>query len=88
MSTGENVVFFAGLAVVFGYPLGFFVAGGLWFLLILYVLLATAFAVSLRRLLCSRCINFACQLNGVPEPVRMAFRNQNPRIRHAWEAGQ
>jgi hypothetical protein len=87
MSTAENVVFFAGLAVVFGYPLGFFVTSGVWFLLVLYALLATAFAVSLKRFLCSRCMNFACPLNGVPDHVRMAFWERNPRVGEAWGFG-
>jgi hypothetical protein len=87
MSTAEKVVFFAGLAVVWGYPLAFLVAAGLWFLLILYVLLTTSFAASLKRFLCSRCMNFACPLNSVPEQARALFWERNPRIRDAWEAG-
>ena len=87
MSTAENVVFFAGLAAVFGYPIVFLVAGGLWYLLGLYVLLATAFAVSLKRFLCSQCMNFACPLNGVPEPVRQLFWERNPRVGEAWGVG-
>jgi hypothetical protein len=86
MSTTENVVFFAGITVVWGYPLGFLVAGGLWFLLVLYVLLNAAFAVSLKRFLCTRCMNFACPLNAVSEPVRVAFWERNPRVRDAWKA--
>jgi hypothetical protein len=85
MSTAENVVFFAGLAAVFGYPLGSFVAGGRWFLLVLYLLVTTGFAVSLKRFLCSQCMNFACPLNGVPEPVRQLFWARHPLIREAWE---
>lgn len=88
MSTTENVVFFTGLTVVWGYPLGFLGAGGLWFLLVLYILLTAAFAVSLKRFLCSRCMNFACPLNGVSEPVRIAFWERNPRVREAWKAQQ
>jgi hypothetical protein len=84
MSTGENVVFFAGLAAVFGYPMWFLVTGELWFLLVLYALVTTAFAVSLKRFLCSRCMNFACPLNGVPEPVRQLFWKRNPRVGEAW----
>lgn len=86
MSTAENFVFFAGLAVVWGYPVGFFLASGLWFLLILYVLVDAAFFVTLKRFLCSRCMNFACPLNGVPDPVRAAFRERNPIVAKAWEA--
>ncbi len=85
MSTGENVVFFAGLAAVFGYPLGFFITAGSWFLLAAYLLVTAAFAVTLKRFLCSQCMNFACPLNGVPEPVRQLFWARNPSIREAWE---
>lgn len=84
MSTAENFVFFAGLAVVWGYPLGFFPANGLWFLLTLYVLVNASFFVTLKRSLCSRCMNFACPLNGVPDPVRAAFWERNPVVAEAW----
>jgi len=86
MSTGENVVLFGGLGIVFISPIGFLVSGGMWFLLLLYLLLSTAFAVSLKRFLCSKCMNFACPLNGVPEPLRAAFRERNPRVAEAWKA--
>jgi hypothetical protein len=88
MSTVEMVVFFTGLLAVFGYPLGFLVAGGLWFLLALYLLLTAAFAVTLKRSLCSRCMNFACPLNGVPQNVRVLFWERNPRVGTAWKAAR
>jgi hypothetical protein len=59
MCTAENVVFLGGLAVVWGYPLAFFVVGGLWFLFGLYALLTTGFFVTLKMFLCSKCMNFA-----------------------------
>lgn len=84
MSTGENVIFFAGLAVVWGYPIPFFLANGLWFLLVVYALLNAAFFMTLKRFLCSRCMNFACPLNGVPDSVREAFWDRNPVVAKAW----
>lgn len=84
MSTTENILFFSGLAVVWGYPLGFFIAGGLWYLLGLYILLTAGFFVTLKRCFCTRCMNFACPLNGVPEPVREVFWELNPVIGRAW----
>ena len=84
MSTAEKVVFIGGFVVVWGYPLGFFVVGGLWFLLGIYVLLTTAFFVTLKRFLCSQCMNFACPLNGVPDSVRELFWEQNPVVETAW----
>jgi len=87
MSSAENVVFFCGLALVWGYPLWFFVVGGMWFLLVVYILLTTSFFVTLKKFLCSRCMNFACPLNGVPEPVRKLFWERNPRVGRAWNVG-
>ncbi|MCP4896617.1 MAG: hypothetical protein GY906_06530 [bacterium] len=84
MSTAENIVFFAGLVVVWGYPLPFFVLGRGWFLLGLYVLLAAGFFATLKTFLCSQCMNFACPLNGVPDPVRAAFFDHNPVVAEAW----
>jgi hypothetical protein len=86
-STAEKAVFFAGLAAVFAYPLGFFVAGGLWFLLALYLLLTATFSVTLKRFLCSRCMNFACPLNGVPEHIRVLFWKRNPGVAETWKTG-
>ena len=87
MSTAENVVFFGGLVVVWGYPLAFFVVSGLWLLLGLYALLTTGFFVTLKMFLCSQCMNFACPLNGVPDPVRAAFFKRNLIVGRAWKAG-
>jgi hypothetical protein len=88
MPTVERVVFFAGLLAVFGYPLAFLVAGGLWFLLALYLLLTAAFAVTLKRSFCSQCMNFACPLNSVPQHVRVLFWERNPRVGTAWKAAR
>jgi len=86
MSTAENIVFFGGIVAVWGYPLPFFVVGGLWFLLGLYTLLSAGFFVTLKMFLCSQCMNFACPLNGVPEPVRNRFFDRNPLVADAWKA--
>ena len=84
MSTTENVVFFGGFVVVWGYPVAFFIMGGMWFLLILYALLTTSFFVTLKTFLCSKCMNFACPLNSVPEKIRLLFFERNPSVGRAW----
>lgn len=84
MSITEKVLFLSGFVVVWGYPLGFLVAGGTWYLLGLYVLLTTGFFVTLKKSFCSRCMNFACPLNGVPDPVRQEFWKYNPVVGRAW----
>jgi len=86
MSTAETVVFIGGLVVVWGYPLGFFVAGGLWSLLGLYVLVNAGFFATLKMFLCSQCMNFACPLNSVPQHVRSVFWERNPRVGTAWKS--
>ena len=87
MSTAEMVVFFGGFVVVWGYPLSFFVVGGLWLLLGLYALLTAGFFMTLKMFLCSQCMNFACPLNGVPDSVRVKFFQRNPIVGRAWGAG-
>jgi hypothetical protein len=84
MSITEKTIFLSGFGVVWGYPLGFLVAGGLWYLLGLYALLTIGFFVTLKRSFCTRCMNFACPLNGVPGPVREVFWELNPEIGRAW----
>ena len=88
MSNAEKAVFFGGLVVVFGYPLVFFVLGGFWYLLGLYTLLATGFFMTLKMFLCTRCMNFACPLNGVPESVRALFFERNPSVAKAWKVAR
>ncbi len=88
MSTAEKAVFLGGFAVVWGAPLAFFVIGGLWLLLGLYVLLTAGFFVTLKKFLCSQCMNFACPLNGVPESARASFFECNPVVAKAWKVGE
>ncbi len=84
MSTLEKVGFLGGFAVVWFYPLGFLVAAELWFLLTLYVLTNAGFFATLKMFLCSRCMNFACPLNGVGEEARELFFARNPVVARAW----
>jgi hypothetical protein len=84
MSVMEKTVFIAGMVVVFAYPLVFFIAGATWYLMGLYLLLAAGFYTTLKRSFCSRCMNFACPLNGVPDPIRQVFWECNPVVGRAW----
>ena len=83
--SAEKAVLLGGFGVVWGYPLVFLVAGGLWYLLGLYALLVTGFFVTLKMFLCTRCMNFACPLNGVPDSVRAIFFARNPSVAEAWK---
>ena len=84
MSFMEKFFFIAGLVVVFGYPLVFLIAGGTWYLMGLYLLLAAGFYVSLKKSFCSQCMNLACPLNVVPDSTRRAFLECNPVVGRAW----
>jgi len=84
MSPLEKAVFFGGLVAVWGYPLVFLAMGHSWFLLTVYVLTSSAFFVTLKMFLCSRCMNFACPLNGVGEAERNLFFERNPAVADAW----
>jgi len=81
----EKTVFFGGLVAVWGYPLAFFVLGGSWFPLGLYVLLTAGFYATLKMFICTQCMNFACPLNGVPDPIRIKFFERNPSVARAWD---
>jgi hypothetical protein len=84
MTMLEKVVFFAGLAVVWGYPLIFLIAKFQVFLLIVYLLSVAGFFMTLRTFLCSQCMNFACPLNTVENEVRSGFFERNPEVAKAW----
>jgi len=87
MNLLENLVFFAGLIVVWIFPLIFLIAGGEWFLLIVYAVSSAGFFLTLKIGFCSRCMNFACPLNGVPDHVRVEFFKCNPEVARAWGRG-
>jgi hypothetical protein len=40
---------------------------------------------ALRRYTCSRCVNFSCPLNNVPQEIIDAYLARNRVMREAWE---
>jgi hypothetical protein len=84
MSVTETVLFFGGLAAIWGYPLVFLLIGAQWFLLAVYALASAGFFMMLRTYQCSQCMNFACPLNVVDASTRRAFFACNPSIARAW----
>jgi len=85
MSRNEKIVFFAGLVLIAGYPLVFLAAWAQWVLLALFALTVAGMAVLMGRLMCARCMNFACPLNGVDRAARQAFFARNPVVTRAWQ---
>ncbi|QUI24704.1 hypothetical protein HZI73_21435 [Vallitalea pronyensis] len=84
MSKAEKIVFLAGMATVFLYPVPFLIVLKDWFFLLLYLVLTTSFFYTLHMFLCSRCMNFACPFNNVPEETRHEFFKKNPTVAKAW----
>lgn len=86
MSAAENILFFAGFAVLFGIPLVFLILGPAWFLLALHFVTLAAFRSTITGFLCSQCMNFACPRNRVSETDRQIFFSRNPAVSQAWES--
>ena len=57
-------------------------------LLGLFVPATAGFFVALKLQWCSRCMNFACPLNGVADDARTAFLARNPGVSRAWAAAR
>ncbi len=87
MTGSEKFVFFAGLVVIAGYPLAFLVSAAQWILLALFGATVAMMATLMRRLMCARCMNFACPFNGVDWATRASFFARNPVVARAWQDG-
>lgn len=85
LDAGERIVFFAGLALIAGYPLAVLVASRQWFLLASFALAVTLMGALMSRWMCSRCMNLACPFNRVDPQTRLAFLSRNPVVLRAWQ---
>jgi hypothetical protein len=84
MTLIEKSLLLGGFAVVWGYPLVCMFVGKKWFLLVVYALSASGFFLTLKKSLCTQCMNFACPLNAVADGIRSEFFKRNPDISKAW----
>ncbi|MBN2534231.1 MAG: hypothetical protein JXB88_15180 [Spirochaetales bacterium] len=88
MSGMEKIIFFAGILIIFGYPLPFFILNSTtisYILLIIYIAFIVLASISLKKYYCSYCINFACPLNNIRKEIREEFFAKNPIIQEAWK---
>ena len=53
--------------------------------LIIWSAIIVGFFGALKVSFCSRCMNFACPLNGVPDSGRALFFKCNPSVGDAWD---
>jgi hypothetical protein len=84
MTLLEKVLFLVGLVLVWGYPFFFLIVKFQLFLLLVYLLSAAGFSMTLRTFFCSHCMNFACPLNTVENELRRGFFERNPEVAKAW----
>ncbi|MGA9351243.1 MAG: hypothetical protein WBW48_20900 [Anaerolineae bacterium] len=85
MSTSEKVQFLVGAGLIAFYPFPFLIIGKEYILAVLALAGVVSFIFSLRKHVCTRCVNFSCPANGVPKEVVDAYLRRNPVMRRAWE---
>jgi hypothetical protein len=77
MSRSEQIQFLVGAGILVLFPIPFLILGGQYLLI--------SFWFSLKKHVCTRCVNFSCPLNGVPKPIVDAYLERNPVMRRAWQ---
>lgn len=80
MSMMENIVFFAGLAIVFLYPPVIMLLSGQYILTAIYLVYTAGAFYLMNRFMCTRCMNFACPLNAVDKKTEENFKKNNPEV--------
>jgi hypothetical protein len=81
MSRSEGIQFLLGAIVFVGYPIPFMIIGGQYALALIAILIGIAGLVVLYRRTCSRCVNFSCPLNHVPQNLVDAYVEKNPAMK-------
>jgi hypothetical protein len=84
MSRAEQVQFIVGVLIFLLYPVVFTAVGGEYLPAGVALVGAGVFGYLLYREICSRCVNFSCPLNNVPEEVRKSYLERNEEMRVAW----
>ena len=85
MSTWEKIQFLVGAGILILYPFPFLIIAKLYTLALITLSGVLGFAFSLRKHICTRCVNFSCPLNDVPKIIVDAYLRGNPVMRRAWE---
>lgn len=86
MSLWEKIQFLVGAGLLILYPLPFLIIGKQYMYALIMFFGVIAFIFSLRKHICTRCVNFSCPLNGVPKIVVDAYLRGNPVMLEAWQA--
>ena len=80
----ERVLWLLYVAVLFLYPVPFFVVSRQWLMLALLIWASIVWAWTVQRTQCTRCYNLSCPVNRVPEDVRATFFKYYPKFADAW----
>lgn len=78
MTIMENIIFFAGLVIIFLYPPVIMLLSGQYILTGIYIIYTVIGFYLMKRFMCNKCMNFACPLNTVCEKAKQAFKKKNP----------
>jgi len=84
ISRSEKIQLLIGVGISSGYPFPFLLLSGqVWYALIALWALVMSFW-TLRKYVCSACVNFSCILNRVPSEIVDAYLERNPAMNRAW----
>jgi len=86
MSRSEQAQFLVGAGIMVLFPFPFLILGEQYLLAGIMLLGLISFWFSLKKHVCTRCVNFSCPLNGVPKIIVDAYLRGNPVMLRAWEA--
>jgi hypothetical protein len=84
LNRSEQIAWLAYVAVLFLYPVPFFVISQQWLLLVIFLWALFAAAWTVVRTQCTRCYHLSCPANRVPEHVRQEFFKNYPEFAKAW----
>ena len=80
----ESVTWIVYVLALFLYFVPFFIASQQWLLLVINTSALIIAYRTLLRTMCTRCYNFSCPLNRVPQDVRKVFFEKYPAFAEAW----
>jgi len=85
MSVSEKVQFLVGVGIIVLYPFPFLIIGKEYVLALIALAGLVSFGFSLKKHVCTRCVNFSCPANGVPKEIIATYLRRNAVMRRAWE---
>ena len=86
MSKSEKAQFIIGALIWLLFPFPVLLIGTQYLLTLIAGCAAVSAVFLLRRNVCSRCLNFSCPLNTVPDQLVESYLDLNPRMKKAWNS--